>query len=880
MPIVDEIKVLIGADTSGFTQGTTQAENSLSKFTGSMAGGVAVGNLISSAVISAGKSMLGFGEEAVQAAMAAEKTKTSFTLIMGGAQQATDFLDKLSTFAMNTPFDLPGLQSSAKKLINFGFTADQVIPVLTGVGDAVAAVGGGQSQIDAVTAAFGRMQSTGQVTSRDMMVMQRAQIPAWDILAKQIGVTVPEAMEMVKKKTISSTEVINALTVGMTSKYGAAMQAQMETTAGSITRINKSIHEMMVSTGQVILQFAGPAIKIFADIVEKLAEMATGFLDLAKKVGLMGALKEMPLGLKIALGALAGVIGGLLTVALVTAATAMAGLIAAAAPFIAIGAAIGAIGILVADNWNKVAPVVYIVAGAIAAAFIPSLLSVISLIPTAVGLLGIMVTELIATAAAAILPVLPFMIAGAAIGAVAYLIVKNWSSIGPFFTKLWTSLIAGVKYITSAVVNFFSKWWPEILALLVPFIGLPVIIIKNWNVIGPALLELWNTIKVDVSKFIVNMITFFLDLGSNINKIWMDMLNSVIDFAKNSWSTIGSDVSAFINSIVNFFTNFGTNVSTIWINFLNGVVSFTEGIWSTISSDVSSFINGVINFFSGLPGAINSIITNVVNFLYNGVVSMYNTAATWAAAIPGRFAQMGSDIIGYVSSYISSAGSSLYNGVVSMYNTAANWAAAIPGRFAQMGSEIVSYVSSYISSAAGYLYNGVVGMYNNVTGWIGAIPGRFSEMGNSIINYVRGLPGQLYNAAVNAATSFWNGFKKGLGIHSPSLVEKAFMSIGDQAQSTLNDLSKTAPKIQAIGSQMTNFQSAGARVSPTASMTGAGISRMTGSAAAAGTQAAMGGGATIQVAQMVVREEADVQKVAQALFRIQQDRLRGRGLKA
>jgi predicted N-acetyltransferase YhbS len=79
---------------------------------------------------------------------------------------------------------------------------------------------------------------------------------------------------------------------------------------------------------------------------------------------------------------------------------------------------------------------------------------------------------------------------------------------------------------------------------------------------------------------------------------------------------------------------------------------------------------------------------------------------------------------------------------------------------------------------------------------------------------------------------------------------------------------------------MTNFQSAGSRVSPTTSMAGAGISRMTGSASAAGTQAAMGGGGTIQVAQMVVREEADVQKVAQALFRIQQDRLRGRGLKA
>jgi hypothetical protein len=97
---------------------------------------------------------------------------------------------------------------------------------------------------------------------------------------------------------------------------------------------------------------------------------------------------------------------------------------------------------------------IFAVAGAITVAIIPALIGM-------------------ATAAwAAVAPLLPFLAAGAAIGALAYLIIKNWGPIKGFFLNLWTGVVdkwngfknsvmeifAGIKASVLEVVNGAIQW--------------------------------------------------------------------------------------------------------------------------------------------------------------------------------------------------------------------------------------------------------------------------------------------------------------------------------------------------------------------------------------------------------------------------------------
>ena len=78
---------------------------------------------------------------------------------------AKDFLAELERFAAATPFELPGLLNASKRLLAFGFSAQQVIPILTAIGDSAAALGMGEDGINRLTTAIGQIQAKAKVST-------------------------------------------------------------------------------------------------------------------------------------------------------------------------------------------------------------------------------------------------------------------------------------------------------------------------------------------------------------------------------------------------------------------------------------------------------------------------------------------------------------------------------------------------------------------------------------------------------------------------------------------------------------------------------------------------------------------------------------------
>jgi tape measure domain-containing protein len=279
-----------------------------------------------------------------------EQSRVAFTTLLGSGEKARKFLDELAAFAASTPFEFRELQDASRRLLAFGFNAKDIIPIMNSVGGAAAGLGLGKEGIDRMTLALGQMQAKGKVSAQEMNQLAEAGVPAWEMLAKAIGVGIPEAMKLGEKGAIDSTTAINALVAGMNAKFPGMLEKQSQTINGQLSNLRDGVTLTATLIGEKLIS----AFHI-TDAVRAAAEAVSGFGRMIKTGGLKEAVDAaFPPGLQAILVGIAGALTASLIPALGLAATAFGTAVVAAAPFLAVGAGIAAAAYLIIKNWEPV----------------------------------------------------------------------------------------------------------------------------------------------------------------------------------------------------------------------------------------------------------------------------------------------------------------------------------------------------------------------------------------------------------------------------------------------------------------------------------------------------------------------------------------------
>lgn len=186
------------------------------------------------------------GKFSFEALRAAEQVDIAFGTMLG-PKEGQEMLESLYDFAASTPFEVRGLSTATQKMIAYGFSAEEVIPLLTSVGDATAGLGAGQDGIDSVTRAMGQMQAKGKVMSEEMLQLTEVGIPAWRYLADAItGGDIPAAMEEVTYGFVSADVAIKALQDGMDRDFGGMMSKQAKTLTGIISNMSDAAYKAVI----------------------------------------------------------------------------------------------------------------------------------------------------------------------------------------------------------------------------------------------------------------------------------------------------------------------------------------------------------------------------------------------------------------------------------------------------------------------------------------------------------------------------------------------------------------------------------------------------------------------------------------------------------
>lgn len=369
-----QMTIFIGGDNSDFLKKWESTKRAMRKGLGQEA--MAMSESIVKGFAAAGAAMIALGIASIKMAGDMQANKRAFTTLLGDADKAEALLGDLAKFASETPFELPGLVTAAKKLLAFGFAAEDIIPMMAAIGDAAAMLGIGQEGIDRLTLAIGQMQAKGKVSGEEMRQLAEAGIPAWKFLADAMGISIPEAMDKAEKGVIDSTTGINAILMGMQGKFKGGMEGLSQEIPGLFSTIKDNVSAVMREMGDKIIESL--------DIKAKMKEIAGAlgqFASYVKSSGINAALRDLvPKELSLA---------------------------------------------------------IFVLAGALIGAAIPALIA-----------FGVAIWT-------ALVPLLPFIAAGAALGAVAWVIWQAWEPIGDLFSSTWTTVVA-----------YTTQKWAELKALV------------------------------------------------------------------------------------------------------------------------------------------------------------------------------------------------------------------------------------------------------------------------------------------------------------------------------------------------------------------------------------------------------------------------------
>ena len=188
----------------------------------------------------------------IQLAAQAEQAQIAFTSMLGSGEAATEMLSNLTDLAARTPFETTTLREGAQRLLAYGFAAQDVIPILTRLGDIASASPNGLADaMQRVVLALGQMQGKGRVAGQEMNQLTEAGIPAWAALAKSMGVSVAAAQHMVEEGLVPAHKGINAiLEMANDPKFAGLMDKQSQSLAGLWSTLADNAKITMASVGQ------------------------------------------------------------------------------------------------------------------------------------------------------------------------------------------------------------------------------------------------------------------------------------------------------------------------------------------------------------------------------------------------------------------------------------------------------------------------------------------------------------------------------------------------------------------------------------------------------------------------------------------------------
>ena len=213
-----------------------------------------------------------------------------------------------------------------------------------------------------------------------------------------------------------------------------------------------------------------------------------------------------------------------------------------------------------------------------------------------------------AAAAATIAAAAPFILIGAAIAAVAYLVISNWDTIVAATEAAWDTVVAAVKFVW----DWIKDNWPLLLAVITGPIGAAVlVVVKNWDTIKEAAEKVWDWLNgawQAVSGFVTRPIQA---AATAISGLWDDIkgaAQTVYNWLNGAWQAISGFITAPIQAAKDIIVRLWDDIKNAATSAYDWVKGKFDAMGDAISSVVGAVTSAVTSVANAIKGPINTVI--------------------------------------------------------------------------------------------------------------------------------------------------------------------------------------------------------------------------------------------------------------------------------
>lgn len=180
---------------------------------------------------------------------------TSFTVMTGSADKASETVKKLADIGATTPFDMPQLADATSLLMNYGFSADDAVDSMMMLGDISQ---GNADKLNSIARAYGKMNSAQKVSLEDINMMIDAGFNPLQEISEKTGESMKSLYDRISKGTMSVDEITESMkrSTSEGGKYFQSMDAQSQTLDGRLSTLSDTINSKLGEALQPILQKA------------------------------------------------------------------------------------------------------------------------------------------------------------------------------------------------------------------------------------------------------------------------------------------------------------------------------------------------------------------------------------------------------------------------------------------------------------------------------------------------------------------------------------------------------------------------------------------------------------------------------------------------
>lgn len=364
------------------------------------------------------------------------------------------------------------------------------------------------------------------------------------------------------------------------------------------------------------------------------------------------------------------------------------------------------------------------------------------------------------------------------------------------FRNFWIGLWEKIKSVTAAVVAWFQ--------------GLPAWFSQAWNNIRNAFISGWEAV---VTFFTITIPGWFTNLVTTVQTTLETWRQNILTFFASLPGIMGGWVSTAVNAVVNFFAQLPYRVGFALGFLLGAVIRIGSQIIAAVIVWATQTYNTVVNWFQLLPGRVatffsdmynraNTWLINFTNSVRTNIINAYNAAIQWLQQLPGRVATFFSQMYSRANSWLVNFTNSVRTNIINAYNAVIQWLQQLPGRVGQFFSNMYTTANGRLVAFTAAVRSWASGIITTVQSWLSRLPGVVSGAINNAIQAFRDMVGRAFSAAASFAKGLWDGFKAGLGISSPSYIERAMWAITDVVGKETKNLAGQVRAIQTLGDRL------------------------------------------------------------------------------